>query len=228
MMRRDMSPGRRGRGMSLRFGNARADNAGVTSVWTPLRRLVRRDERGQALVEFALLSPLFLMLVVGVIQFAVAFNFWFDLHRLANQGARSAAVNCGPSDNQCPTKLEKYLGYRSVSNPDGQVISRGNHLTTVGEDGNTDEAEVCYVPPADPPPNNSDGSPWKPEAGDAVRVTLKDRYRLQWVVNLAKIDLTATATMRLEQDPKSAQLPDPTNSANWVVALNKGSGRCEP
>jgi Flp pilus assembly protein TadG len=190
---------------------------------------LRRDDRGQALVEFALIAPLFFMLIVGVIQFAVALNFWFDLQRLSNQGARSAAVNCGPvAANQCgSTKLEKYLGMRSASNPDGQIVSSGNHLVTVGEDGLADEAEVCYVPPTSDfsDPTTSDPA-WLPSAGDSVRVTLKDRYRLQAVVRLAKIDLTAKATMRLEQDPTSSALPVRTDKNNWVLSTH--TGRCKP
>ena len=191
-----------------------------------LRRL--RGERGQALVEFAVIAPLFFMLVIGVIQFAIGFNFWFDLQRLANQGARSAAVNCGLADNQCTSatssKLEHYLAE--------QVISRGNDLTTRDENGAQGYAEVCYVPPSDPAPTG-----WQPSAGDSVRVRLTDRYRLQTIVNLAKIDLTATATMRLEQAPNggkdsptytSGPLPDPTKSTNYVLTANKAAGRCAP
>ena len=111
-------------------------------------------ESGQALVEFALVLPLFLMIVVGVIQFGVALNFWLDMQRLANQGARSAAVNCGPSaaTNQCGPStwvqatriggLASYLGSKTTATPEGQVLSSGN----------TPEVEICYVPPSQPPP----------------------------------------------------------------------------
>jgi hypothetical protein len=227
-----MSPGRWGRGKTLRFERARADKRRV-------RLLTRaRNERGQGLVEFAIILPLFLMLIVGIIQFAVALNFWFDLNRLANQGARSAAVNCGPTvANDCgPTKLEYYLGRNTTAHTEGQIISSGNALITTGEDcakaGKTgaqcsgtslEAAEVCYVPPT---PNQAAGS-WTPSAGDAVRVRLKDQYRLQWIVNLSKIDLTGTATMRLEQDPTSPALPSRTDRRNWVVTDNAG-GRCSP
>jgi Flp pilus assembly pilin Flp len=208
-----MSPGRRGRGMSLRLRDVRADNASVTSDWTRLR-LRRRDERGQALVEFAVIAPLFLMLVVGVIQFAIALNFWFDMNRLANQGARSAAVNCGPSQSQCTsgtaTTLQAFLEQTTISS------------------GNKPSAEICYVPPSDPPPAS-----WKPTPGQgSVRVTLKQRYRLQAIVNLAKIDLTAKATMRLEQKPNdlaaTGALPDPNSQANYVLSTHTGSAPCQP
>jgi Flp pilus assembly protein TadG len=57
---------------------------------------LRRDQRGQALVEFALVAlPLFLILF-GIIDFARALNYYNDLTQLAGQGARAAAVNANP------------------------------------------------------------------------------------------------------------------------------------
>ena len=180
----------------------------VSGVRANASRGERRREResGQALVEFALILPLFLAIVVGMIQFGVALNFWLDMQRLANQGARSAAVNCGTGSNQCGgVTLERYLGARTTATPEGQVISGGN----------TPAVEVCYVPPSQPPPAN-----WSPSIGDAVRVELQEKYRLQAIVGLAKIDLSARATMRLEQLPTSAQLPLRTDQNNWVLTAN--------
>jgi hypothetical protein len=183
---------------------------------------VRRREResGQALVEFALILPLFLMIVVGVIQFGVALNFWLDMQRLANQGARSAAVNCGAGSNQCgstiwPRGLREYLGSKTTSTPEGQVISSGN----------TPKVEICYVPPT--PPTQPPPGGWTPSAGDAVRVELKEQYRLQAVVRLAKIDLSARATMRLEQSPTSPALPPRTDQTYWVLATHTGAAECQ-
>ncbi|MBA3432286.1 MAG: pilus assembly protein [Actinobacteria bacterium] len=193
----------------LRFKARRADRGSMVSeVRANASRGDRRREResGQALVEFALILPLFLAIVVGVIQFGVALNFWLDMQRLANQGARSAAVNCGTGSNQCGgVTLERYLGARTTATPEGQVISGGN----------TPAVEVCYVPPSQPPPAN-----WSPSIGDAVRVELQEKYRLQAIVGLAKIDLSARATMRLEQLPTSAQLPLRTDQNNWVLTAN--------
>ena len=51
------------------------------------------------MVEFALILFPLLILVVGIIQFGIALNYWLDMNRLANQGARWAAVNGWPN---CP------------------------------------------------------------------------------------------------------------------------------
>ena len=58
------------------------------------RRL--RCERGQSLVEFALIFPLLVLLLFGVMEFARAFNYWNDLNQLSADGARFASVNRNP------------------------------------------------------------------------------------------------------------------------------------
>ena len=57
-------------------------------------------ESGQSTVEFALILFPLLLLVAGIIQFGIALNYWLDMQRVANQGARWAAVNNWPPD--CP------------------------------------------------------------------------------------------------------------------------------
>src|SRR5918992_653966 len=94
-MKGSMSPSR-GSGIArgLTFEPESADRKGMGSSC----------ERGQALVEFALILPLFLILVIGLIQFGVGLNYWLDLNRLANQGARWAVVNCNPASSKvCET-----------------------------------------------------------------------------------------------------------------------------
>jgi hypothetical protein len=56
------------------------------------------DERGQALVELALVLPVLLMLVFGIVQFALALNSANDETHLANEVARYAAVNERPTE----------------------------------------------------------------------------------------------------------------------------------
>ena len=58
-------------------------------------------ERGAAAVEFALILPLLIMLVFGIIQFGVLFNRQQGLHAAAREGARIASL---PNTNQ--TQIE--------------------------------------------------------------------------------------------------------------------------
>ena len=55
-----------------------------------------RDERGQALVELALVLPILLLMVLGIAKFALALNAQNDQTTVASQIARYAAVNQDP------------------------------------------------------------------------------------------------------------------------------------
>ena len=55
------------------------------------RRTGRREE-GQAIVEFALLLPIFLLLVLGVVEFGRAWNAYQVVTDAAREGARTAVV----------------------------------------------------------------------------------------------------------------------------------------
>ena len=56
------------------------------------RRLARSDERGAAAVEFALILPLLILLVFGIVQFSLAYNRQQGLHAAAREGARIASL----------------------------------------------------------------------------------------------------------------------------------------
>ena len=56
-----------------------------------LRRF-RRNSRGQALVEFALVMPLLLILIVSVFEFGRAWNLHQTITDAAREGARKAVV----------------------------------------------------------------------------------------------------------------------------------------
>jgi Flp pilus assembly protein TadG len=52
-----------------------------------------RNERGQTMVEFALVLPILLVLLLGIFQFGVAFNNYVTLTDAVRAGARKAAVS---------------------------------------------------------------------------------------------------------------------------------------
>ncbi len=55
----------------------------------------RTNDRGANLVEFALLAPLLLLLVFGIIEFGWLFGQFNDVRHGAREGARFAAVSAG-------------------------------------------------------------------------------------------------------------------------------------
>lgn len=52
----------------------------------------RKNEKGQALVEMALVLPLLIILILGIIQFGIIFNNQVAVASAAREGARAASV----------------------------------------------------------------------------------------------------------------------------------------
>jgi Flp pilus assembly protein TadG len=57
-----------------------------------------RDDRGQALAEFALVLPLLLAVVTAIAEFGLTFNRYLTLTDAARSGARVAAVSADTAD----------------------------------------------------------------------------------------------------------------------------------
>jgi Flp pilus assembly protein TadG len=64
------------------------------------RHISIREERGQAMTEFALVLPILALLIFGIIQFGIVFNNYLTVTDAARAGARSAivALHAGASD----------------------------------------------------------------------------------------------------------------------------------
>ena len=62
------------------------------------RKNDKKNERGQALVEFALLAPILVLLVLGVIQFGIIFYGQITITASSREGARMASVGKPDAD----------------------------------------------------------------------------------------------------------------------------------
>lgn len=140
------------------------------------------NEAGVALVEFALVLPLLLVLLLGMIEFGKALNYWIDSTHLANEGARWAVVNYNPGSGSLQTYVRDQASTQELRNGGTSSIPSG------------DEAEVCISFPS--------GSS---NVGDPVRVTVSSTYH--WIpfigdrIGIAQVSITGSATMRLEARP---------------------------
>lgn len=52
----------------------------------------RKGERGAVAVEFALIAPIFLALVVGIVEFSHAYNLQISVTQAAREAAREMAI----------------------------------------------------------------------------------------------------------------------------------------
>jgi Flp pilus assembly protein TadG len=146
------------------------------------RRLTRHPrEAGVALVEFALVLPVLLVLLFGMLDFGKAFNYWIDATHLANEGARWAVVNKNPGTGS----LQQYI--RSQANtPEFRDGGSSSVPTAV---------QVCVSFP-----NGTQN------VGDPVHVEVKADYNwLPFLGNQLGPPFTTTlrgsSTMRLEARP---------------------------
>jgi len=149
------------------------------------------DERGAALVEFALVVPILLVLLMGMLDFGKAFNYWINETQLASSGARWAVVNTSPG--QCPngstaTSLQSYI----------QCQADTKELRSGGTNSVSDPARVCISFP--PVAGHS-----SPLVGDPVRVSVSVDYK--WLpiisqdISVVSTKLKGESTMRLEAPP---------------------------
>lgn len=78
---------------------------GIRRTWR--RRLGGRED-GQALVEFALVLPLFLILLTAILQFGSAYNKYLTLNDAVRDGARALALERGSLD-PCDPAIKQTL-----------------------------------------------------------------------------------------------------------------------
>jgi Flp pilus assembly protein TadG len=133
------------------------------------------------MVEFALLAPFLLLIVVGILQFGIALNNWLDMQRVANQGARWAASNTYPgcdftSNDAVPCAtgaitLQCYLASRKTT-----------------ENSNSEDFGVNISFP-----NGTS------DVGDPVKVTVSQQFSFLSIVRVPAINISASATMRLAE-----------------------------
>ena len=126
-------------------GHRRGNRSEIVSSTHTARR-----EDGQATVEFAIVIPLLLLLVVGIFEFGKAFNYWIDLNHLSNEGARWASVDKVPPygsnpGQSAPTcyQIKQYLlsqmntGYLqskvTLSNITLKVQTGGDNSADIGD-----------------------------------------------------------------------------------------------
>ena len=164
-----------------------------------------REERGQNLVELALVLPFLLFLIFGVIDFARAYNYKDQTTQVANETARWFIVDqipgiAGPSLANYRTWAQNELVSQDLK---GAVTSIG----------------ICFTDQAGIRRNSN------PQAGDSVTVRIVGSIPGTWqgtfnldsqginkLVGLGYLAINGQATMRIELTPTQA----PGMTGDWV------------
>lgn len=142
------------------------------------------DETGAAMVEFALVATVLLLLVFGILYFGRYINYATDQTHLANEAARWAAVNLNPgsTNGRSCGSLQTCV----------QVQADSNELRTGGTNDVPNPAQVCITFP-----NGTSN------VGDPVQAKVTAKFQFLPLFNLAPITVSESATMRLEQAPSN-------------------------
>jgi len=184
-------PSTRGGRQRLMFRLCRTDRSrrGLVRARNSISARRRHDpESGQATTEFALILFPLLILVSGIIWFGIGLSYWLDMQRVANQGARWAAVNSWPPD--CP-RGSAVGDCDGSPNPTLQQTLTDQILTSGLQSATT--VEICF-------PDGGSKTP-----GSPVKVHMEAPFKFVPILGIGTITLAANATMRLEQSQDPAK-----------------------
>ena len=162
---------------------------------TLLNRSIRRlgtklrQERGQALAEFAVVLPVLMLIIVGILTFGRYMNYSNQETQLASQAARWAAVNVDPSGTQT---LQTFVQSQTT----GELENGSSDVTSPAH-------VYLYYPSSDP------GGVIGHEVRACVVATVK---LLPMLGAVTSATLAESATMRIEQAATSVWTPDVLSS----------------
>ena len=157
-------------------------------------RKVRRREGAQSLAEFALILPVFLILVFGIIDFGMGLRAYITVAQATREGARygiignSAGTFTAGGSGDCNGSTSTNIVGKVCSTMNGLDLTDLQSVTTACPDTST-------TPPCNP--------------GDAIEVSAEYRYHyitpVKSIVNVLSggsmpnyITVSSTTTMRQE------------------------------
>ena len=122
---------------------------------------VLRREDGQAITEFALILPVLVALLLGIIQFGIVFNNYLTITDAARAGARKAAVSRFIGDNGASAKTTAQNSAQQLNQASLKVTVTSTNWNIPGSDVNV---TVTY-------PYSINILGWTVKAGDLTSTT---------------------------------------------------------
>lgn len=136
---------------------------------------LRRDERGGAMVEFAIVVPLLMLFVMGIVEFGRAWNTYQVITDAAREGARRAVVR----DGNTATKVGEDGGMGTVPAVVLDRLGRAG-LNVSGAWDSENFANTCddWTPPASTAEDGPviSGCGWGRQTGEEARVVIRTPY----------------------------------------------------
>lgn len=147
-----------------------------------LRDRLRREE-GTALIEFALVLPVLMLIVMGILYFGRYESYANDEQQLASSAARWASINANPGSSSGLT-LQQYV----VQQASPELTHTSNDVTAI-------KVYIYY-------PSGSTG-----QVGQPVRACVTNTLNFIPVLGLASSTMVQTATMSVEQAQSGSSNP---------------------
>jgi Flp pilus assembly protein TadG len=93
-----------------------------------------RGDNGQALVEFALIVPVLILVILGILDFSRALNYQNNLTSMANQAVRYATVgNCGAGCSSITTAVINGADSAELRNNATLTLCLPNSTSNLGD-----------------------------------------------------------------------------------------------
>jgi Flp pilus assembly protein TadG len=165
------------------------------------------------MVEMALVLPWLLLLLLGMIDFGKAMNYWIDNTHLANEGARMAAVNNNPASrlacsSGAGSTLQDYILQQA------ETVEQRGCVKGTQQASHATQVNICFYKASDGTSTNA------PTVGDTVEVIVS--YEYDWLPFLTSAQwgglgphttITGKSAMRLEVVPTRYSPSDNTGGA---------------
>lgn len=133
------------------------------------RAHARRDDRGAAAVELALILPILLVLVMGIVQFGLTFSQWLEMEHAAREGARWGSL--GYASSVIKAKVREDAPGLSPALTDAQIsVMPADPLSHPGE---SVTVQISYDSPIFPvigPAMGKSGATWPLKASAVDRI----------------------------------------------------------
>jgi hypothetical protein len=143
-----------------------------------VRRMNLKREDGVAMTEFALIVPVFLLIVAGLLAFGRVFFYWIEANHMASETARWAIVDRNPYRPLCPTGTPN-------GTPGCQTLQQHAAQNSTTEFSNG--VKVCIDMPSG-----------VVDLGEPLRVRIQKPFNFLPILGIGQITIRGSSTMRVE------------------------------
>jgi hypothetical protein len=132
-----------------------------------IRRTIGARQPGQALTEFALIAPIFLLILLAIVEGGRFVFFYEMLNSATREGARYAIVHGYNAADGCPSGPMTTPPTSTCYDPTGENVKQAVERAAIGlaDVGDFDSLDAFWCPASGPKPcpgselNNDRGNP---------------------------------------------------------------------